>query len=221
MSQHISFKNNESSKWIVILHGYGANSNDLAPLARELDPNQSHNWLFLNAPYEIDIGMGFTGRAWFHLQAERLNQKLQAGEYFDMSDFQPQESLKSSSFILELLQEHKVDISQSLIGGFSQGSMMAIEFLIWEKLRPKGLMILSGNRINWNTWQSYFQAQSPFPTFISHGSHDPVLDPKSSEILQNFLKENGYNTYTSLFPGQHEIPFTVISSLKEFIQRES
>src|SRR5881398_753690 len=48
---------------VVLLHGFGANMNDLVSLAPAIDA-QSYVYAFPNAPYPVDFGGGAVGYSW-------------------------------------------------------------------------------------------------------------------------------------------------------------
>ena len=63
---HFVKKETGSEHQIVLLHGYGANANDLAGIVDFL-PQLKAQWFFVQAPFSLDIGFGMTGYAWFNL----------------------------------------------------------------------------------------------------------------------------------------------------------
>ena len=66
-------KGTEGAPWVVMLHGYGANALDLAPLHQILPQKPEINWLFPEAPLTVPIGPHMVGRAWFELAMENLD----------------------------------------------------------------------------------------------------------------------------------------------------
>ena len=52
-----------ATKTVIMLHGFGADMNDLAPLHTYLDPDGHFNWIFPQGILTVPIGPHATGRA--------------------------------------------------------------------------------------------------------------------------------------------------------------
>ena len=65
--------------YCVILHGYGANFEDLAGLMPYADPAQLYNWIFPNGILDVPIGPHMSGKAWFPIDIAALERQLQKG----------------------------------------------------------------------------------------------------------------------------------------------
>lgn len=81
---------------VILFHGYGADAGDLLPLAEMMGLDKSITWVFPDAPMEVIIAPGFTGRAWFQIDNKRLEAALQNGEPADLSQTTP--SRKSATW---------------------------------------------------------------------------------------------------------------------------
>src|SRR5688500_7344014 len=65
---------------ILLCHGFGAPGDDLVPLARVVDVGREVRWFFPEAPHELDLGYGMTGRAWWNIDMVRLQEMLMRGQ---------------------------------------------------------------------------------------------------------------------------------------------
>src|SRR5262245_33087137 len=83
----LEFAASEDSPAILCLHGYGANSADLAPLAAELELPGPAKWAFPDAPLGLPQFAG--GRAWFPINEEALMRAQMTGEPVDLSAERP------------------------------------------------------------------------------------------------------------------------------------
>lgn len=196
---------------IVFLHGYGASAADLFPLADELAWSGEQNWYFPDAPIEVPIGPGYFGRAWFPIPLR----DLQVG--VDYSNVTPPGLEKAAKHVNELLKTLPHD--RFILGGFSQGAMLATHLVLTDPERFAGLAILSGTLVHANVWKK-LAAAKPRAFFQSHGEGDEVLPFAGAEKLHALLQEAGWNGTLHRFRGGHEIPMAVIRDLKSYLRHQ-
>src|SRR5262249_48823517 len=161
----IEFPAPKDAPTVVLFHGYGADGADLAPLAMELDLPRPVRWLFPDAPLPLDWG----GRAWFPIDVAAIDRAQRTGQAVDWSN---EGAAAPARRFLESL---GVPWSRLILGGFSQGSMLATELALNAPENPLGLVILSGNLINAAEWGKLAPRRRGLPFFQSHGIADPVL----------------------------------------------
>lgn len=198
---------------IVFLHGYGANGADLAPLADELAWSDQENWYFPDAPIEVPLGPHFTGRAWFPIPLR----ELQTG--VDYSNATPPGLEKAVQHVKKLLES--VPHKKIILGGFSQGAMLATQMVLTDPHRFIGLAILSGTLVHSAIWKKAAQsAGRRLAFFQSHGALDPVLPIEGAVKLNDLLNECGWPGQLLTFKGGHEIPPSVIRELKSYLRHQ-
>jgi len=105
-----------------------------------------------------------------------------------------------------------------IIGGFSQGAMLATEVFLKAPETPAGLICLSGTLLSQPYWQELAQNRKGSTVFMSHGEMDQVLPHKGSVALQKFFESNGIKTQFASFRGAHEIPVPVLNKLASYIK---
>lgn len=211
--QCIEIKNGDGLPTIVMFHGYGANMRDLAPLASISPDLQKFNWIFPNGPLAVPIGPHMFGQAWFPIDMTRF----ETGDIGDLYCSKTPEGMNEACENIEKLLDVVKEETPSLIfGGFSQGSMMALETVLKNKYNPKGLILLSSTLVN-RTKLNERKSHLTCPIFQSHGSSDMVLPVEFARELRDEIKDLDL-TYHE-FQGGHEIPppvlFDMISFLKE------
>ena len=208
--------NSESlpSHAVVLLHGYGANMHDLAPLSGALPKAAAFcDWFFPNAPLSLE---GYPqGRAWFPLDEVFLSQLVQ-GTLEQHPPLPPQidramEGL--SSFMAQVCQRYP----QVFLGGFSQGAMLSFEWALNFPAQVKRLALLSAALADPGGWADKLRPAPAFPVFQSHGSLDAVLPLHSALALKELLEKSGADFTFHQFVGGHEIPFEVIQKLDDFL----
>lgn len=204
---------------IVLFHGYGADSSDLIPLADLMGLSPDVTWVLPNAPTEVIIAPGFYGRAWWPIDTKRLETAMVKGEPLDMSILVPPglESARRQANTLydELLKKH----SAVILGGFSQGAMLATDLSLNHAKKPAGLLILSGTLINQAQWQKVVGQSEGLSFFQSHGKNDALLGFSHAEGLFEFLTNAGLQGDFYSFSGGHEIPTKVIEKAAQFVRR--
>lgn len=200
---------------IILLHGFGADAYDLASLA---DAYEGPTWIFPQGPLEITFSAGLTGRAWFPVNIELLSRTVQEKRFDDVFKAFPPELNGARDCVEALLANLDVPRSQVVLGGFSQGAILAVETLLHSPLKCGGLVIFSGALINESAWRRSAPLHGATPFFQSHGTHDPLLPLPNAQALTNLLQESGLRGQLHTFAGGHDIPPSIIRQLSTFLQ---
>ena len=207
--QAIEVYNSPDGKWVILFHGFGADAADLASLAEAVPLKKPVNWLFPNGPLSVPIGPGWTGQAWWAIKMSELDG--------DWTDRQPDGLSKAVDKIFKMFSSMKFEWKDVILGGFSQGAMLATEVFLKAPETPLGLICLSGTLLNKTEWAQLAKARKGSTVLMSHGESDQVLPHKGSVLLQKFFEENGIKTQFVSFRGAHEIPMQVIEKMKSYI----
>ena len=207
--QAIEHFNDPDAKWVILFHGFGADANDLAGLVDFFQFKKPCNWLFPNAPLTVDIGGGFQGRAWWKIKMTELEG--------DWSDKKPPELNQATNQVLKMMASMKFEWKNVILGGFSQGAMLATDVFLKAPETAAGLICLSGTLLNRSEWAEVAHKRSGSSVFLSHGEADQVLPHKGSIQLQKFFEEHGLKTQFASFRGGHEIPMQVLEKMKNYI----
>ena len=196
-----------------MLHGWGANAQDVAGLSAYLDL-PDYQFLFPNAPFPHPQAP--EGKMWYGLPSDY--------SFFSSPTFRDQPELKESrSLLLDWLRSLEdstgVPLSQTILGGFSQGGAMTIDVglnLVGLDLPLAGLMVLSGY-----LHAPLMVARSPAkvpPILLVHGQFDPVVPLSAAQHMQQDLLKLGASVqYFELNMG-HEIQPVVLSHMQSFIE---
>lgn len=205
-----------NAPYVILFHGYGADASDLRPLADAIPTKKTFNYIFPEGPLAIPLGPHWTGRGWNHINLARLqNPEMD----YDISVESPKELPQTRKLIQDMLRDLKVPMNQIILGGFSQGGMMAVDQYLNSAEPPKGLVLLSTALVNKSEWRQLSKDKKPVPYFMSHGQQDPVLKIKFSDQLHSFLREMGCPGERQVFQGQHEIPMTTLQRVGDFLDR--
>lgn len=181
---------------LVMLHGWGSNAQDLASLAPALElPN--YRYLFPNAPFTHPQAPG--GLMWY-----------------DLSIQDPAGLAKSRQLLQDLLhslpEQTGIPLSQTVLGGFSQGGAMTLE--VGLNLPVAGLIVLSGYLHGIDPAQT---PQSRPPVLIIHGRQDQVVPLSAAQMSREALS-NGRVDYHEYDMGHEVIP-EALNTMQQFIQK--
>jgi phospholipase/carboxylesterase len=205
---------------IVLLHGYGAPSEDLVPLADMLTVPAGTRLVFPGAPLSIPLGYG-DARAWWIIDMARIHADRAAGRIRDMSGEIPPGLVHARERMAALLEEmhHKLhaDPARTILGGFSQGAMLSCDVLLRSDRPYAGLIQLSGTLLAKHEWVPLLPKRKGLPVFQSHGTHDDILPYAMAERLHEEFVRAGLKVEWLPFRGGHELPEPVLRRLGFFI----
>jgi phospholipase/carboxylesterase len=120
---------------------------------------------------------------------------------------------------LEMIDKLNVPPERLVLGGFSQGAMLATELVLRMPTPPAGLAILSGTLVNEVDWKERATKLKGFQFFQAHGQRDTVLGFKQAKRLETLLREAGWVGQLQEFAGGHEIPSEVIIRLGAYLRK--
>jgi phospholipase/carboxylesterase len=199
---------------VVLCHGFGAPGSDLVPLGQELaaltpDLLGKTAYLFPEAPLELG-GYGFPGRAWWMVDVERFQRA--AGNSREMAALRaevPPGMSESSQALRSCLEDAQrqigVPLSRTLLGGFSQGSMVATDVALRLPTPPAGLSVFSGHLLAESEWRQLAKNRGSLAVLQTHGKFDPLLPFEGAVALRDMLIESGLPVEFVAFNGPHTI----------------
>ncbi|MFP5490099.1 MAG: alpha/beta hydrolase [Bacteriovoracia bacterium] len=213
--EHVYFSGSTDAA-VVLLHGYGADMNDLAPLRRFLDPESKWHWYFPNGPVRVPFGGMWEGRAWFPIDMVELEKAMREGRHRMFADKRPPEFVEALSLMSEEVRQLQKKHSQVVLGGFSQGAMLATHLAA--HLHPAALVILSGTLLDRAGLEAAV-APDGIPFFQSHGDADPLLSLAQAKDLYQVLESKKWQGLWAPFRGGHEIPAPILQTLNNFLRQ--
>lgn len=211
---------------VVICHGFAASGRDLVPVAPELyraDPAglAGVRFVFPMAPIEMDEFGDYDARAWWPIDMLRLQQMMESGEIRDLRNDRPnlleQRYDELVEMIGEVQSEAGLNNSKTIVGGFSQGAMLATEVALRSEPQVAGLIVWSGSLLSEDSWRKHAAQRKDLRVVQTHGRIDPILPYIGAEWLKELLTESGQEVTFASFNGPHTIPPAGITMATELI----
>ena len=161
---------------VVLLHGVGADGNDLIALAPALGEALPHAaFIAPDAPQPCD--MAPVGRQWFSLQDRRPEALLRGVRAA---------APVLNAFLDDRLARHGLDDSRLALVGFSQGTMMAL-YVAPRRPRPCAAVLgHSGALIGAETLPA--EARSRPPVLLIHGDADDIVPVRALDLAVRGLQ---------------------------------
>lgn len=207
----------------VLLHGFGAPGSDLIGLTGALAPLPQVTFVYPAGLHSLGFPFSGDGRAWWPLDFNDLDGARLRGDWDVVVSAEPsglaeaREALGEAIAALE--RDHGIARERLVLGGFSQGAMLACDYVLRASTPLAGLVLLSGMPIALPTWTKLLPARRGLPVFQSHSPDDQVLPFAQAERLATLLAHAGLHSEFVRFRGGHGIPLPVIDGLRSFLTR--
>lgn len=183
---------------LLLLHGTGADENDLLPLGRRLDPEAN---LLSPRGKVLENGM------------PRFFRRLAMG-VFDLEDLRAR-THELAQFVDDAASEYGIDRSRITAVGYSNGANIAASLLLLRPetlasaallhamvpFEPEELPDLSGTRV-----------------VITAGRRDSMVPPDQSQRLAEILAEAGAEVSLEWQPGGHELTQNELDAVAAWLQ---
>ncbi len=170
---------------LILLHGWGADADDLVPLGQKLINkvvNRKVELVSFRAPQSHSGGYG---RQWYGL----FPPDWEAVPF----------AIKDLQIRIEAICKNSIPIEKTAILGFSQGGAMAIS--TGSDLPLAGLIGCSAY-----PHPGWLPSKTCPPTLLLHGRQDEIVPFDAAKKIFGFLQKNNIDSQLCLFDGGHEIP---------------
>ena len=179
---------------LVLMHGVGSNEQDLMGLAPQI-PERFHV-LSLRAPFRMGPG----AHAWFDFSIEPN------GERTINEAQEAQSRALVAQTIASAAEQLGIPPERVVVGGFSQGGIMALSLLLTQPALMQAAMVWHGRLLT----QMLPQAAPPDALrgkqmWLSHGTHDNVIPLAHAQAIAHYMAPLPVTLAYHEFPGAHEI----------------
>ena len=187
---------------LVLFHGRGADEHDLFPLLDMLDPERRLLGATARGPLSLPPG----GAHWYAVR--RVG-------YPDPETFHstyPQ----LAGWLDGMLAEHGIPPERTVLGGFSQGSVMSYALGLGAR-RPRPAGHHGAERLHprrSRASSSTSARPSGLPVAIGHGTHDPVISVEFGRDARDRLTEAGADVTYRESPMPHTIDPAFLRELR-------
>ena len=187
---------------LVLFHGRGADEHDLHPLLDLLDPDRRLIGVTPRGPLALPPG----GAHWYALH--------QVG-YPDRDTFLATYD-EVGAWLDGFLEEHGISHEATVLGGFSQGAVMAYSFSLGRgRPRPAALIALSGFIPTVDAFE--LDLSDIPPVAIGHGTYDPVISVEFGRQARKILEDAGASVLYREYPLPHAIDPRFLVELRSWL----
>jgi phospholipase/carboxylesterase len=190
---------------LVLFHGRGADEHDLFPLLDMLDPERRLLGATARGPLSLPPG----GAHWYAVH--RVG-------YPDPDTFHatyPQ----VADWLDGLLTEHGIAPERTVLGGFSQGSVMSYALGLGAgRPRPAAIMALSGFIPEVEGFELDLGKAAGLPVAIGHGTQDPVISVEFGRDARERLVNAGADVLYRESPMAHTIDPRFLAELPAWLR---
>jgi len=194
--EYVSIGSQNSSHRIILLHGWGADTDDLLPVGKSIIHNSCFDFelISLAAPSFRPNDMG---RQWYSLFPPDWNEaEIAVAKLLDT---------------LNAFDKTKISLKKTVLLGFSQGGAMAIDAGLSLDLG----LVISCSGYSHPKWDPIKYN----PVLLSHGLQDDVVPVKASrEILKRLRNESNVNNELHEYNCSHTIHPDFIDVIRLKIQ---
>lgn len=193
---------------IVLFHGRGADEYDLEPLLDALDPERRLVGILPRGPLALPPG----GAHWYALREIGYpDPETFLATYADVS-----------TWLDDLAEEIRVPPERTVLGGFSQGSVMSFALgLGRDRPAPAGILGLSGFIPTVDGFELELGDRSGLRVAIGHGTHDPVIGIEWAHDAKRRLDAAGADVLYRESPIGHSIDPRFVPELREWLGQTS
>lgn len=199
---HLFFESKiPSNKLMIILHGRGDSAEGFRFFPQELGLDDM-NYLLLNAPFEY-----FTGFSWYDLAPNQLP----GIEY----------SQKVLTEVLNTVFQDKYEPSQTILFGFSQGSLLTFEFGARYKEILAGYIAVSGYIFDANKLLVDMNKDLKTASWLcTHGYEDDILPYNESRAQVEILIDGDFEIDFRAYNKTHTVDMGELKEIRQWVKEK-
>jgi phospholipase/carboxylesterase len=186
---------------LILLHGRGANEEDLLGLVPYLDPR--FLCLAARAPFYFAYG----GYTWYDLQEVGTPNSEQFSESYS----------RLAQFLEDIEKNYPVDPHRIFLLGFSMGTVMSYSLALTKPKHIKGIVAHSGYIPENTSLQYQWNDLATTSFFIAHGTNDPVIPIQFGRRAKELLSKTSAPLVYREYPIQHQISEKSLTDLSTWL----
>jgi thioredoxin 1 len=179
-----------SNRLAMLIHGYGADEQDLGGLLTYLDPDGRLATVLPRGRFPVPGSPGFS---WYGMFAGDGGEGSYADALAELDDL-----LEEQAVALGLAR------SEAIVGGFSQGAGLALGLALQrtDRDRPRAALAMSPAL---DTAAFDLDVDDAPPVLVQHGTHDPLIPVQRARDLARQLRALGVPTVYREYPMEHQV----------------
>ncbi|MBL8172716.1 MAG: alpha/beta fold hydrolase [Acidobacteria bacterium] len=198
----------EKPPLLILLHGYGANEDDLFSLAPYLDER------FFIISVRAPVRLGMMGHAWFNLGF------TPQGITVDPDEVEHARQVLHR-FIGEAVAAYDCNPQAVYLVGFSQGAMMSLAVALTHPGSAAAVVAMSGRLLP----QTWAQIQDPdgligLPILVAHGTQDVVIPIGHGRELRDKLGELPVDLTYREYEMGHEVSAESLEDITRWLRQQ-
>jgi phospholipase/carboxylesterase len=186
---------------VFLLHGRGADANDLVDIAPLIDNN--YRFIFPNAPEPFEPSPGFSfGYTWFDGWPAERDSFVRSREVL-------------LRFIDEAVARYPTPPGKIVLTGFSQGGMMSLDVGFRTKQKLAGIVVMSGALNE----QELPPLNAEIPVLMIHGTQDDMIPVLAARRTRRILEQHGVLPEYHEFAMGHYVTPESMAVVRDFLLR--
>jgi len=193
---------------VILCHGYGGDGKDISILANYWRAHLPDT-IFICPDAPEKCAASPTGFQWFDLMDQTPEQVLSKSLVAEN---------KLNKLIDEVKEQNYLNANQIILGGFSQGCMIALQTGIKRKDKINSIIGYSGRIIDTNHLSKNINSRPNI--ILMHGERDQIVTVDSFLEAKDFFGKNNYEIEAKIFKNcEHRIPTEGSSLGLQFIKK--
>jgi phospholipase/carboxylesterase len=190
---------------LVLLHGRGTDENDLFGLFDIFDPRQRLVGVTVRGPLSLPPG----GQHWYGVYRVGFPDPETFHSTYAQLD----------AFLGDLPGQIQVPWEHTVIGGFSQGAVMAYALGLGAgRPAPAGILAMSGFMGTVDGFEHDLEGRTGLPVAITHGTLDPVISVEFAREAKERLERAGVAVTYRESPMAHRIDPRLIPDIARWLE---
>ena len=204
---------------LILLHGYASTPQEWLPFSHTILIHPDRRFVF---PGRLKRPRRRTARRARARGGGSTSRRIARGTRCPTSRARGRKGLSTAAekvrlLIGDLQHRETFPADRVMLGGFSQGGMIAAEVAFRTAQPLEALILLSPTFVDEQRWIEGMSARKGLPVFISHGRRDDVLPFAASERMAQAMRQAGMTVTWVPFEGVHETPALVVTELNKFL----
>jgi phospholipase/carboxylesterase len=194
---------------VIWLHGLGADGHDFVPVLKQLGLQDTLGIRFIlpHAPFRpITINGGYVMRGWYDILSRDLSEGIDL------------KGIGESRATLEQLVHAEIDAGiardKIVVGGFSQGSVVSLDWVTKTETPVAGCIALSGYLPE---TPAPYAPTGRTPIFLGHGLEDDIVRVGLGHLARDQLVNAGFTVDWNAYPIPHSVNFEEIEDIRNWL----